>query len=536
MYTYQRGLLIGRFQPFHKGHLYLLHHVKKKVKKLVIGVGSANVFDEDNPFSYEERKQMVEKVITEERLKNFIDSILPLNDYYDDERWFLDIRRVTGGRFDIIIGNNEWTNGIFEKQGYKILRAGFFKRYIYEGEKIRSLIRQKKQWSDRVPDYLVKPIIKLLNERKKIPYRFQHIGIGGTFDHFHKGHKRLIDTALRYGHFVSIGVTTKPLYTEKNFSNSIENYAQRKKSVANYLKKKHALKRTIFFPLSDIYGTTKTDGTIEAIVVSKETYSNAIKINKLRHKKSLPELKIIRIDNVKADDGELISSERIRSGEINRQGKCYMLHITCYKKTLILPENLREKLRKPLGKVIRGSENEQEKTVQKILHFINIMKSKPPMVIAVGDIITNSLEKTGFIPDVKIIDYRSRREKITNKIPMDSTTLTIGLSEVERPNSKFQTLKKIVNKPGTISKESVNAIKKAIDSCLSHPSGVQPQKIQKIVIDGEEDLLALPAILLAPLNSVVLYGQMDLGVVMVEVNEIIKNKVKKILKKFFNQI
>ena len=53
-----------------------------------------------------------------------------------------------------------------------------------------------------------------------------------------------------------------------------------------------------------------------------------------------------------------------------------------------------------------------------------------------------------------------------------------------------------------------------------------------IVIDGEEDLLALPAILLAPLKSMVLYGQMDLGVVLVEVTEEMKEKVAGLVKKF----
>ncbi len=508
MTVYSKGLLIGRFQPFHKGHLYLLHHVKKKVKKLVIGIGSANVYDEDNLFTYEERKEMIETVLKKEKLQTFVTRIIPLNDYYDDERWFRHTIQKTG-KTNLIIGNNEWTNDIFEKRGYTILRVSFFKRYLYEGEKIRGLISNGKQWNDRVPDYLTAPIINFLNKRKKIPYRFQRIGIGGTFDHFHRGHKKLIDTALRYGHFVSIGVTTKPLHAEKNFSEAIENYEQRKKSMIDYLKKKHELKRATFFPLSDIYGTTKTDGMIEAIVVSTETYPNAIKINKLRHKKGLPELKIIRIDDVKADDGKLISSERIRGGEIDREGKNFLpiqSGSNFQKKTLFLPEYLRGKLRKPLGEVIKGDEDGLEKTASEILHYINIMKSRPPMVIAVGDIISNSLEKTGFIPDLKIIDYRSRRHPIKRRRTLK------GPSHV--------------NAAGTINLKSTDAIKKAIEKHL------KTKRKQKIIINGEEDLLTLIAILSSPLKAIVLYGQMDLGVVMVEVDETIKNNVLKILNKF----
>ncbi len=517
MTIYSRGLLIGRFQPFHKGHLYLLQHVQKKVKKLAIAIGSANVFDEDNPFTYEDRKRMIEKVIHEEKLDSFIEKIVPLNDFYDDELWFKNSLHKTGN-IDIIVGNNEWPNRIFEKQGYTIWRVGFFKKYLYEGEKIRELIRQKKQWFDRVPHYLVLPIQSLLTKQKNIPYRFQHIALGGTFDHFHKGHEALIDTALKYGNHISIGITTSGMYKDKNFLSAVESFNERKKSVIEYLKKKRSLQRVTIFSLSDIYGSTKNDGTIEALVVSKSTYANAIKINRSRAEKKLPELKIICIKDVKGDDGKLISSERIRRGEINREGYNFQ------KKQLILPEYLRKELRKPLGKVIRGKENELEKTARKVIQSIE--KSKQTMVIAVGDIIVNSLERVGFIPDVKIIDYRSRRKEI-------------------RKPSRLE--KAFLNKPGTISKESVDAIKKAIE--FGYPKGGQPPSFathspeasrvkkasegkQTVVINGEEDLLALPAILFAPLNSMVLYGQIDLGVIIVEVTEEKKKEIKKLLKKF----
>lgn len=501
MTNYKKGLLIGRFQPFHKGHLYLLRHVQKKIEKIVIGIGSANVFDEDNPFTYEDRKRMIEKVIKEEKLDSFVEKIIPLIDIYDDELWFKNSLKNSGD-IDVVIGNNEWPNRIFETRGYKIWRVGFFKRYLYEGEKIRELIRQKKQWFDRVPENIVTSIQSILKIRKKIPYRFQHIALGGTFDHFHKGHEVLIDTALKYGNDISIGITKPKLYKEKDFNGAIEFFDERKKSVFAYLKKNKSLKRITFFPLSDIYGSTKNDGTIEAIVISKSTYPNAIKINRLRAEKKLPELKIICIKDVKGNDGELISSERIRKGEIDRNGFNYL---TVFKKNLILPEYLRNELRKPLGKVIRGDDLHTTQIASQIVQLIKRLYI--PIIIAVGDIIANSLEEVGFIPDVKIIDYRSRRKQIS----LAGSRLG-GIS----------------NKPGTISKESVNAIQKAV-----HAFSEISLK-QTVVINGEEDLLALPAILLAPLGSIVLYGQIDLGVVMVVVTEKKKKKIEKLLKKFLH--
>ena len=504
MGVYFKGLLIGRFQPFHKGHLYLIKHVTKKVKKLVIGIGSANVYDEANPLTYEERKKMLEKVVREEKLSDFVEKIVQLNDYYDDKLWFKNTLHKTG-QIDVVIGNNEWVNTIFEKRKYHSWRVGFYKKYLYEGTKIRRLIHDNKPWIDRVPTYLIDMIKRFMLHVPR--FRFNHIALGGTFDHFHDGHKELINTALKYGRELSIGITTSELYKDKKNRDTVESFQQRKNAVYDYIKKRNGSHRVKLFKLTDIYGSTRKDGTIEAIVVSKLTYSNAIIINVEREKNNLPELIIICINDVKATDGKLISSERIRNGEIDRKGYCY---VQSFQKTLILPEYLRSSLRKPHGKVIKGKENKLEKAAYKVIQFVKSIK--PSMVIAVGDIISNSLEKVKFIPDVKIIDYRSRRQ------------------EIKRPK---QIGKTFINKQGTITREAATAIQKAIN--LSRLSGGQALKVQrKVTIDGEEDLLALPSILLAPSGSLVLYGQIDLGVVVVEVTEKKKKQIKKIVDKFDN--
>ncbi len=155
MQKYSTGLLIGRFQPFHNGHLWLIKHALKFVDKLVIGIGSANVQDKNNPLGCEERKKMAEEVIVHENLSDQISKIVPLDDFHDDEKWFQNTLRQTGP-IDAVIGNNEWVNDIFEKQGYPILRVGYYKRYILEGEKIRQLIKENKPWENRIPNYLLR--------------------------------------------------------------------------------------------------------------------------------------------------------------------------------------------------------------------------------------------------------------------------------------------------------------------------------------------------------------------------------------------
>ena len=73
-------------------------------------------------------------------------------------------------------------------------------------------------------------------------------------------------------------------------------------------------------PLKDSYGLTISGNGLEALVVSKETESTASKINEIRVKASLPPLKIVAVNMVPAENCVPISTTRIRSGEIDRNG------------------------------------------------------------------------------------------------------------------------------------------------------------------------------------------------------------------------
>ncbi len=154
---YKTGLLIGRFQPFHKGHLYLLKKALKHVQTLIVGIGSSNISNGDNPFSFGQRKKMLEKIIEHERIKERIGNIIPIPDDPSDDIWLGNVLK-TVGEFDIYIGNDEWTDGIFENAGYKVLRIPYFRRELYEGKKIRPLLIKNAKWQTRVPSYLVSSI------------------------------------------------------------------------------------------------------------------------------------------------------------------------------------------------------------------------------------------------------------------------------------------------------------------------------------------------------------------------------------------
>lgn len=156
---YKTGLLIGRFQPFHKGHLYLLHKARKMFHTLIIGVGSVNKRDLANPFSYTMRKEMIQLVLQKEHLTKFVEKIISLEDDPDDLIW-LKNTLVKTGNIDVVLGNNEWVNGIFENAGYSVIRLPFYKRDLYEGIQIRELMNKGEKWDDRVPEYLKEIILE----------------------------------------------------------------------------------------------------------------------------------------------------------------------------------------------------------------------------------------------------------------------------------------------------------------------------------------------------------------------------------------
>ncbi|GEM_PF-101877 len=490
------GLLIGRFQPFHLGHLYLLKKSFEFIDKLVIGIGSASIYDKNNPLSSWQRRLILKKVIEKESLSEKIIKIVELEDFFNDENWLENVKKQVD-RFNLVIGNNEWTNKIMEKAGYQVKRLPYYKRYLYEGWRIRKLVKNNKSWQDRVPDYLVSQL-KIFFKKKK--YSFEKIALGGTFDHFHLGHKKLLEISFSLSKKVIIGISKSQLLLKnKVLFEAIESYSQRKKSVCNFLSKKKWLDRALIIPINDFIGKVDKLKKVQGLVLSRQTYLNGLKINQLREDNGLEKLRLIIVNDVLTDDGQLVSSERIRIGEIDRKGRVYF---NLFKKTLVIPESIKLELKKPMGKVY-----------QNISQFLK-ERFKSVMTVAVGDIIVGEFLKNNLAPDLKIIDFKSKRLPISQ----DLTSL------FKRNYLTNELADKWENQPGTVNSTTVCQIKKLINLFLKE------KKPQSLMIDGEEDLLGLPAILLAPLRSIVLYGHFQYGLIAVFVDEKIKNKLYNMIK------
>ena len=157
------GLVVGRFQPFHKGHLYLIEKALEVSDRIIIAIGSSNIRNKENPLNYKTRVEMLKKVITEESLEDRVLKIIPSPDDPSDDVWLEKLLKKAG-KFDIAFGNNDWTNDILEKEGYKVIKVSFLNRKIYQGVIIRRLFKKGKDWEERVPPYLAGFIRKELSK------------------------------------------------------------------------------------------------------------------------------------------------------------------------------------------------------------------------------------------------------------------------------------------------------------------------------------------------------------------------------------
>lgn len=145
--------------------------------------------------------------------------------------------------------------------------------------------------------------------------------MGGTFDILHSGHKALLQRALEVGDIVLIGLTTDARASKNRNKTQINPYNIRLVNLQNLLKSMKSLDKFQIVPLENDWGPSVIDEGFEAIIVSDETKSTAQKINKIRLADGKTELEIVVVPMIRAQDGNRISSSRIRNKEINSEGK-----------------------------------------------------------------------------------------------------------------------------------------------------------------------------------------------------------------------
>ncbi|OLS12989.1 MAG: Phosphopantetheine adenylyltransferase [Promethearchaeota archaeon CR_4] len=143
--------------------------------------------------------------------------------------------------------------------------------------------------------------------------RFAVAGLGGTFDHLHKGHYSLLKTAFKVAEKVIIGLTIDVMLTNKAYAEQLQSYEVRQQKIIDFVSTFTNPARVSFVPLNDPFGPAITSDEIEALVISAETLPNAEKINQLRAERKLPPVVLVVIPLFPNGDGEKLSSTEIRA-------------------------------------------------------------------------------------------------------------------------------------------------------------------------------------------------------------------------------
>ena len=152
------------------------------------------------------------------------------------------------------------------------------------------------------------------------PGFIEKVGVGGTFDRLHRGHRRLLEAAFSAGKRVVIGLSTDSFVKKLHKPHKVDCYEARLGELIRFLNDEGCLNRAQVVPLNDRFGIAASDPELEALVVSEIKESVAFEINSLRVKAGLKPLKILTLNMVLASDRRPISTTRIRRGIIDKEG------------------------------------------------------------------------------------------------------------------------------------------------------------------------------------------------------------------------
>ncbi len=157
----QRALIIGRFQPFHIGHLRLIEFAARDVDSIIIGIGSSQESNtKKNPFSAAERRRMIENSLSGIKFE-----IFDIPDISNNELWVSHVRKIVP-EFDSVYTNAKLERRLFREAGCKVRETPFFNRGNYSGTEIRGRILAGEHWKSLVPEGTLKVMEETKGEER----------------------------------------------------------------------------------------------------------------------------------------------------------------------------------------------------------------------------------------------------------------------------------------------------------------------------------------------------------------------------------
>jgi nicotinamide-nucleotide adenylyltransferase len=141
--------MVGRFQPFHKGHILVIRKMLESFPSVIVGIGSAQYsHTTQNPFTAGERVEMAVDSLRAEGIGDFY--VVPIEDINEHGRWVAHVESLIP-RFNAVASNNPLTMRLFQEAGYEVLTTPLYDRRKYSGTVIRKRILTGNTWRRLVP-------------------------------------------------------------------------------------------------------------------------------------------------------------------------------------------------------------------------------------------------------------------------------------------------------------------------------------------------------------------------------------------------
>jgi nicotinamide-nucleotide adenylyltransferase len=153
-----RGILIGRMQPVHNGHMEVIKQIMNEVDEIIIGIGSAQASHElKDPFTAGERIVMMSQALAEKEIDPSRYYIIPMQDINFNAIWASHVKMLTPP-FDIVYSGNPLVKQLFGEEGYEVRQPPLYDRLHLSGSEVRRRILNDENWQELVPNATVELI------------------------------------------------------------------------------------------------------------------------------------------------------------------------------------------------------------------------------------------------------------------------------------------------------------------------------------------------------------------------------------------
>lgn len=155
----ERGLMIGRFQPFHRGHLYLAQQIISECHELVIAIGSSQFnYTFSNPFTAGERIYMIHEALVEANVTLDKVYIIAIPNSENNSIWLQHLKSMVP-KFNVLYTGNAFVKGlVMDDENLQIKNPNFLDEVNYNGTHIRTCIVSNKKWKKLVPNSIYRTI------------------------------------------------------------------------------------------------------------------------------------------------------------------------------------------------------------------------------------------------------------------------------------------------------------------------------------------------------------------------------------------